>query len=171
MERHIGQQTHTCTHTHLIISYLPNVKTWFTGFSKRYTRTCACFFLNYRMAPEVAAVEKKGGYNQKCDIWSLGITSIELAEMQPPMNDLHPFRLVTTPTDTRPHPLPNKLNGRIEAHVMKDGCLHLKLIKFSLLHVQICIELHNCTKFYTIKCYTIKCNHYFVFYFLEHSSC
>ena len=47
------------------------------------------------MAPEVAAVEKKGGYNQKCDIWSLGITAIELAEMQPPMNDLHPFRFVT----------------------------------------------------------------------------
>lgn len=47
------------------------------------------------MAPEVAAVDKKGGYNQKCDIWSLGITAIELAEMQPPMNDLHPFRSVT----------------------------------------------------------------------------
>ncbi|XP_019850848.1 PREDICTED: mitogen-activated protein kinase kinase kinase kinase 5-like [Amphimedon queenslandica] len=46
----------------------------------------------YWMAPEVAAVDKKGGYNQKCDIWSLGITAIELAEMQPPMNDLHPFR-------------------------------------------------------------------------------
>ena len=74
-------------------------------------------FFNYRMAPEVAAVDKKGGYNQKCDIWSLGITSIELAEMQPPMNDLHPFRLVTTPTETRPHPLLSKLNGRIEVHL------------------------------------------------------
>lgn len=46
------------------------------------------------MAPEVAAVERKGGYNQLCDIWAVGITAIELAELQPPMFDLHPMRLV-----------------------------------------------------------------------------
>nr|XP_023697498.1 mitogen-activated protein kinase kinase kinase kinase 2-like isoform X2 [Paramormyrops kingsleyae] len=46
----------------------------------------------YWMAPEVAAVEKKGGYNQLCDIWAVGITGIELAELQPPMFDLHPMR-------------------------------------------------------------------------------
>lgn len=45
-----------------------------------------------RMAPEVAAVERKGGYNQLCDIWAVGITAIELAELQPPMFDLHPMR-------------------------------------------------------------------------------
>ncbi|KAJ8348501.1 hypothetical protein SKAU_G00270900 [Synaphobranchus kaupii] len=46
----------------------------------------------YWMAPEVAAVEKKGGYNQLCDIWAVGITAIELAELQPPMFDLHPMK-------------------------------------------------------------------------------
>lgn len=46
------------------------------------------------MAPEVAAVERKGGYNQLCDLWAVGITAIELAELQPPMFDLHPMRLV-----------------------------------------------------------------------------
>nr|XP_060614305.1 mitogen-activated protein kinase kinase kinase kinase 2 isoform X2 [Anolis sagrei ordinatus] len=46
----------------------------------------------YWMAPEVAAVEKKGGYNHLCDIWALGITAIELAELQPPLFDLHPMR-------------------------------------------------------------------------------
>lgn len=46
------------------------------------------------MAPEVAAVEKNGGYNQLCDIWAVGITAIELAELQPPMFDLHPMRYV-----------------------------------------------------------------------------
>ncbi|XP_021917593.1 mitogen-activated protein kinase kinase kinase kinase 5 isoform X5 [Zootermopsis nevadensis] len=46
----------------------------------------------YWMAPEVAAVERKGGYNQLCDIWAIGVTSIELAELQPPMFDLHPMR-------------------------------------------------------------------------------
>lgn len=54
------------------------------------------FFWNisYRMAPEVAAVERKGGYNQLCDLWAVGITAIELAELQPPMFDLHPMRSV-----------------------------------------------------------------------------
>uniref|UniRef100_A0A8C5BFT5 Mitogen-activated protein kinase kinase kinase kinase n=1 Tax=Gadus morhua TaxID=8049 RepID=A0A8C5BFT5_GADMO len=46
----------------------------------------------YWMAPEVAAVEKKGGYNHLCDIWAVGITAIELAELQPPMFELHPMR-------------------------------------------------------------------------------
>uniref|UniRef100_A0A8B9KYW6 Mitogen-activated protein kinase kinase kinase kinase n=1 Tax=Astyanax mexicanus TaxID=7994 RepID=A0A8B9KYW6_ASTMX len=48
----------------------------------------------YWMAPEVAAVERKGGYNQLCDIWAVGITAIELAELQPPMFDLHPMRFL-----------------------------------------------------------------------------
>lgn len=51
----------------------------------------------FRMAPEVAAVERKGGYNHLCDIWAVGITAIELAEMQPPMFDLHPMRSVSLP--------------------------------------------------------------------------
>ena len=46
------------------------------------------------MAPEVAAVERKGGYNELCDIWALGITAIELGELQPPLFHLHPMRSV-----------------------------------------------------------------------------
>ncbi|MBV99242.1 Mitogen-activated protein kinase kinase kinase kinase 2, partial [Eschrichtius robustus] len=46
----------------------------------------------YWMAPEVAAVERKGGYNELCDIWALGITAIELGELQPPLFHLHPMR-------------------------------------------------------------------------------
>ncbi|XP_060711876.1 mitogen-activated protein kinase kinase kinase kinase 5-like isoform X1 [Hemiscyllium ocellatum] len=48
----------------------------------------------YWMAPEVAAVEFKGGYNELCDIWAVGITAIELAELQPPMFDVHPLRVL-----------------------------------------------------------------------------
>ena len=52
-------------------------------------------FVLTRMAPEVAAVERKGGYNQQCDVWAVGITAIEFAELQPPMFDLHPMRQET----------------------------------------------------------------------------
>ena len=41
---------------------------------------------------QVVDADIKGGYNQKCDIWAVGITAIEFAETQPPMFDLHPMR-------------------------------------------------------------------------------
>lgn len=74
-------------------SGLGSVKLFERGGSS--SSACPVLSLNSplcRMAPEVAAVEKNGGYNQLCDIWAVGITSIELAELQPPMFDLHPMR-------------------------------------------------------------------------------
>lgn len=46
------------------------------------------------MAPEVASVEQKGGYGVECDVWAVGITAIELAELQPPHFDLHPMQVL-----------------------------------------------------------------------------
>ncbi|KAI0983749.1 hypothetical protein GJ496_004055 [Pomphorhynchus laevis] len=64
----------------------------------------------YWMAPEVAAVERKGGYDQQCDIWAVGITSIELAELQPPLYDLHPMRalFLMSRSNYKPPSLRNK---------------------------------------------------------------
>ena len=45
------------------------------------------------MAPEVACVEKKGGYGLECDVWAVGITAVELAECQPPLYDMHPMQV------------------------------------------------------------------------------
>uniref|UniRef100_A0A8C7YX26 non-specific serine/threonine protein kinase n=1 Tax=Oryzias sinensis TaxID=183150 RepID=A0A8C7YX26_9TELE len=68
------------------------------GISAQITATLArrMSFIGtpYWMAPEVAAVEIKGGYNELCDIWSVGITAIELAELQPPLFDVHPLRVL-----------------------------------------------------------------------------
>ncbi|XP_066527822.1 mitogen-activated protein kinase kinase kinase kinase 3 isoform X2 [Hoplias malabaricus] len=72
----------------------------------------------YWMAPEVAAVERKGGYNQLCDIWAVGITAIELAELQPPMFDLHPMRalFLMTKSNFQPPKLKDKVKWTNNFH-------------------------------------------------------
>ncbi|KAI8827284.1 kinase-like domain-containing protein, partial [Fimicolochytrium jonesii] len=52
----------------------------------------------YWMAPEVimtdpeSATHSSASYDAKADIWSIGITAIEIAEKNPPLSDIHPMR-------------------------------------------------------------------------------
>ncbi|CAL8096683.1 unnamed protein product [Calicophoron daubneyi] len=65
----------------------------------------------YWMAPEVIACEtfKSNAYNWKADIWSLGITLIELAQTRPPYHEINPTRVLLKiaksdpPTLSRPN--------------------------------------------------------------------
>jgi len=74
----------------------------------------------YWMAPEVIACEQnaKSTYDYRSDIWSLGITAIEMAEGSPPLCDMHPMRaLFLIPRNPAPRLRDKKWTAKFHSFV------------------------------------------------------
>ncbi|KAK9504515.1 hypothetical protein O3M35_010832 [Rhynocoris fuscipes] len=81
----------------------------------------------YWMAPEVIACDENpdATYDNRSDLWSLGITALEMAESQPPLCDLHPMRALfliprNPPPRLKSKKWSKKFHGFIETVLVKD---------------------------------------------------
>ncbi|XP_074103144.1 serine/threonine-protein kinase msn isoform X10 [Cotesia typhae] len=81
----------------------------------------------YWMAPEVIACDENpdATYDNRSDLWSLGITALEMAESQPPLCDLHPMRALfliprNMPPRLKSKKWAKKFHGFIETVLVKD---------------------------------------------------
>ncbi|XP_077465528.1 mitogen-activated protein kinase kinase kinase kinase 4-like isoform X2 [Stigmatopora argus] len=78
----------------------------------------------YWMAPEVIACDEnpEATYDYRSDLWSLGITALEMAEGAPPLCDMHPMRaLFLIPRNPPPRLKSKKWSKRFLSFI--DTCL------------------------------------------------
>uniref|UniRef100_A0A9J8D478 non-specific serine/threonine protein kinase n=1 Tax=Cyprinus carpio carpio TaxID=630221 RepID=A0A9J8D478_CYPCA len=78
----------------------------------------------YWMAPEVIACDENpdSTYDYRSDVWSLGITALEMAEGAPPLCDMHPMRaLFLIPRNPPPKLKSKKWSKKFQTFV--DSCL------------------------------------------------
>ncbi|XP_041349834.1 misshapen-like kinase 1 isoform X2 [Gigantopelta aegis] len=79
----------------------------------------------YWMAPEVIACDENtdATYDNRSDLWSLGITAIEMSEGKPPLCDMHPMRALFLIPRNPPPRLKNPTKWSSKFHNFVETCL------------------------------------------------
>ncbi|TSK22675.1 STE20-like serine/threonine-protein kinase [Bagarius yarrelli] len=120
----------------ILLSSDGDVKLADFGVSAKNTRTLqrrdSFIGTPYWMAPEVVMCEtsKDRPYDYKADIWSLGITLIELAQVEPPNHEMNPMRVLLKIAKSEPPTLmqPSRCAGSLEDEKLSENATTLESV-------------------------------------------
>ena len=108
----------------ILLDHLGNVKIADFGVSAELLNTFSdkdtVIGTPFWMSPEVISKSK---YNKKTDIWSLGITAIEMAEGEPPYSHIHPIRAMFAIKNSPPQGLSDSNKWSVEFNSFVRRCL------------------------------------------------
>ncbi|CAD8209143.1 unnamed protein product [Paramecium pentaurelia] len=112
----------------ILLDHKGQVKLADFGVAAQLTYSCADkgTFIGtpFWMSPEVIS---KSRYNQLTDIWSLGVTAIELAEGTPPYSHIHPVRAMFAIKNNPPMGLTKPELWSKEFNQFVQGCLRVEV--------------------------------------------
>ncbi|CAD8095209.1 unnamed protein product [Paramecium primaurelia] len=110
----------------ILIDHLGNIKLADFGVSTQLVHTMAdtdtVIGSPFWMSPEILL---KSRYSKKTDIWSLGITAIEMAEGEPPYAHIHPIRAMFAIKNNPPNSLTDQSKWSKEFNQFVKRCLIL----------------------------------------------
>uniref|UniRef100_A0A673B854 non-specific serine/threonine protein kinase n=1 Tax=Sphaeramia orbicularis TaxID=375764 RepID=A0A673B854_9TELE len=131
----------------ILLSLEGDVKLADFGVSAKNTKTLqrrdSFIGTPYWMAPEVVMCEtsKDRPYDYKADIWSLGVTLIELAQIEPPNHEMNPMRVLLKIAKSEPPTLmhPSRCLWKVVLCLILIFCVPSSPMK----HPFVCTACHN----------------------------